>query len=197
MSLVAPDCHCNRSPGYPYYGYVNNEKLVAVKKLDERAIMPTRNNPTDAGLDLYALENTKIDGLADYSQEFVVECEYIYETFDDDNEALQKINDIEDYKPTKVRTGISIEIPDGHVGLIQDRSSRGSNGYKVMGGVIDSGYRGELIIVLTKFGKSDIISAGEKVAQLLILPIANVVLFETKELSDSARGEKGFGSSGA
>lgn len=145
---------------------------LKVKKLDTRAIIPTKAHKGDAGYDLYALEDTLIKGTEDGGTQEI------------------------DYKPSKVKTGISFEIPEGFVGLLWDRSSRGSNGFKVMGGVIDSTYRGEVIVCLTKFGQSATIAAGEKIAQIIFQPVEHFELIETSELSDSTRGEKGFGSSG-
>lgn len=99
-----------------------------------------------------------------------------------------------------VHTGIAIAIPTGYVGLIMDRSSMGSKGISRLAGVIDSGYRGEVIVKLTKVAgeKMDYLwlSHGDKVAQLLIVPIPASKLVEVAELPPSERGEKGFGSSG-
>lgn len=148
------------------------------KKLDPKAKAPTKNNPQDAGYDLYALEDVEVKGLISNSIMSNV------------------ISDYEDYVPTKIKTGIALEIPDGHVGLICDRSGMGSKGFKVMGGVIDSIYRGDVTVCLTKVGNSAKIKAGDKIAQIVILPIANPELVEVEELTDTARGEKGFGSSG-
>lgn len=99
-----------------------------------------------------------------------------------------------------VSTGIALAIPDGYVGLIWDRSSMGSKGIKVFGGVIDAGYRGE---VKLKLGALDTLNrdwisvpAGSKVAQIIIQKVENFPIVEVDELPDSTRGEKGFGSSG-
>jgi dUTP pyrophosphatase len=95
-------------------------------------------------------------------------------------------------------TGIQIAIPEGYVGLIWDKSGLAvKNGIKTMAGVIDSGYRGEIKILITNL--SDQIFSVEKfskIAQLIIQKKENIEVVETDELSDTQRGVNGFGSSG-
>ncbi len=98
----------------------------------------------------------------------------------------------------KVRTGVSVEIPDGFVGLIWDKSGLSMNyGLKTLGGVIDSGYRGEIVVGVMNLGK-DVYTfeKGHKVAQMLVQPVNKVEIVETDGLTESDRGEKGFGSTG-
>lgn len=101
------------------------------------------------------------------------------------------------YLSTKIRTGISVEIPDGYFGMICSRSSMGAKGLQVLGGIIDSGYRGEVIVMLasncSEFNK---INVGDKIAQMVILPVPDMQIVESNDLNDSERGNKGFGSSG-
>jgi len=89
-------------------------------------------------------------------------------------------------------------IPVGNVGLIWDKSGLSrKQGLKVLGGVIDSGYRGEIVITLINLGnKKYEIKKGDKIAQMLIQPVHSVEIVEVDSLDDTARGEKGFGSSG-
>jgi dUTP diphosphatase len=98
-----------------------------------------------------------------------------------------------------VNTGISMAIPKGYFGLVRPRSGL-ANKYKISGissGVIDSGYRGEIRVQLHNFGHlSYDISVGDRIAQLLILPVLHAVLEEVDELPISSRGEGGFGSTG-
>ena len=95
------------------------------------------------------------------------------------------------------KTGVAMEIPDGNFGLIKERSSLGKIGIIVPGGVIDSGYRGEIIVMLYNHGKNMIkINAGERIAQLIIIPVASPELVEVRELNNSKRGDGGFGSTG-
>ncbi len=98
----------------------------------------------------------------------------------------------------KVPTGIAMEIPEGYVGLVWDKSGLSINhGLKTLGGVIDSGYRGEIIIGIANLSSEDYtIERGHKVAQLLIQKIESPVIEEAIELNDSHRGEKGLGSTG-
>ncbi len=95
------------------------------------------------------------------------------------------------------RTGIALALPKGHVGLIADRSSLAKRGVKTAGGVIDAGYRGEIHIVLWNISNGPIqLKRGERIAQLMILPVATPAVLEVDTLDETARGLKGFGSSG-
>lgn len=95
------------------------------------------------------------------------------------------------------KTGIAMAIPEGYVGLVADRSSMAKRGVKTAGGIIDAGYRGEIHIVLWNIAREPIhLKRHERIAQLLILPIVTPAIREVTELSDTARGAKGFGSTG-
>jgi dUTP pyrophosphatase len=97
----------------------------------------------------------------------------------------------------KIRTGLALEIPDGYVGLFWDKSSVGSKGIKTFGGVIDSGYRGEVMVVVKNLSDSEhIFHKGDKVAQLLIQKVEHPDIEVVEVLSDTTRGEGGFGSTG-
>ncbi len=96
-----------------------------------------------------------------------------------------------------VPTGIALAIAEGYVGLVADRSSYARRGLKTAGGVIDAGYRGEIVVILWNLGQETLhISCGDKIAQLLIIPVATPTPVVIDRLSTSQRGEKGFGSSG-
>ena len=97
-----------------------------------------------------------------------------------------------------IETGISLEIPEGFVGLIWDRSGLAAkHSLHCLAGVIDSNYRGEIKIVLINLGKETYeIERGNRVAQLLIQKIEEVYLEEVESLEESSRGERGFGSGG-
>ena len=100
---------------------------------------------------------------------------------------------------TKVATGIAMEIPTGHVGLIWDKSGLSStHGLKTLGGVIDSNYRGEIMVGMVNLGTEPYaFLAGHKVAQMLIQEVPAVELREVAELdTNTERGEGRFGSSG-
>lgn len=104
---------------------------------------------------------------------------------------------LEPGKGKSIRSGIAIAIPHGFVGIIADRSSLGKIGVKVVGGVIDSGYRGEIQVVLWNLSSQLIhLNAGDRIAQLLILPIPLPQTVEVFEFETTERGQKGFGSSG-
>lgn len=136
------------------------------KKLDDRAILPTRSNPTDAGLDLYAVSD-----------------DWIYPK-----------------SVTSVRTGIAVAIPTGYVGLVHPRSGLAfKHGITVVNapGTIDSDYRGEIRVALTTLtDRSYRITAGDRIAQLVIQKIELPAPTWVDELSDTERGIGGFGSTG-
>ncbi len=96
----------------------------------------------------------------------------------------------------KIKTGVAFEIEDGYVGLIWDKSSVGSRGLKTLGGVIDSGYRGEVIVVMKNLGEDYEFKKGDKIAQILIQKVEHPNIEEVNELSSTVRGEGGFGSTG-
>lgn len=97
-----------------------------------------------------------------------------------------------------IPTGISMEIPKGYVGLIWDKSGLSiNNGLKVLGGVIDSGYRGEIKVGMINLGNSNhVFESGDKISQILIQKIERVDIQEGLELSKTKRGKGGFGSTG-
>ena len=97
------------------------------------------------------------------------------------------------------RLGIAVAIPEGHVGLIYPRSSISKTGLRLANsvGVIDSGYRGELLVKFDWDMKSPPYQVGDRVAQLVVMPIPFVTPQVVEELSDTERGSGGFGSTGA
>ncbi|HEY2861577.1 MAG TPA: dUTP diphosphatase [Terracidiphilus sp.] len=102
----------------------------------------------------------------------------------------------------RLRTGIAVEARHPQTGtplglLIRDRSSMAARGLACTGGVIDAGYRGEILIVMTNLGDTAIeLKAGEKIAQMVPVPVLTGTVEQVESLEDSARAEKGFGSSG-
>jgi dUTP pyrophosphatase len=101
--------------------------------------------------------------------------------------------------PVKIRTGIAMQLPPGHVGLILDRSGLGSKGVRTLAGVLDQDYEGEVMVCLALIGHTSItLNAGDRIAQLVVLPIPDLLVQETWDASrQSDRGAGGFGSSGA
>jgi dUTP pyrophosphatase len=99
----------------------------------------------------------------------------------------------------RVPTGIAVELPQGTVGLVWDKSSLSHDkGLKVLGGVIDQGYRGEIRMCLANLSdEPQTIHKGQKAAQMLVQKVEHVSIEEVDALSESERGEKGWGSSGA
>lgn len=99
---------------------------------------------------------------------------------------------------TAFNTGVSFEIPPGYVGLVRDRSSMaGKRGLVVIGGVIDSDFRGELrVMLLNVSGRQQLIERGDRIAQLLVVPVLTSDLVVVDELAGTARGDGGFGSTG-
>lgn len=94
------------------------------------------------------------------------------------------------------KTGLAVEIPKGYVGLVFPRSSISKTCLMQSNsiGVIDSGYRGEIIVKFKVSGYGKLYAFGERVAQLIIVPFPTISFVEVDELSDSERGEGGFGS---
>lgn len=141
---------------------------VAVKKLRPNAQLPAYGSEFAAGADLYACLDTPVTILP-------------HETF-------------------LVPTGLSLEIPVGWAGMVHARSGMATKrdlapANKV--GVIDSDYRGEVMVSLHNHGSNpQTIEPGERIAQLVIMPYLTAQFFETEELSETVRGEGGFGSTG-
>jgi len=96
-----------------------------------------------------------------------------------------------------IGTGIALAVPEGYAGLIWDKGGLAANGLKTAGGVIDSGYRGEIkVVVINLSGDIYHIAKGQKIAQILIQEIKKLELREVGRLDETGRGMGGFGSSG-
>ena len=128
--------------------------------------MPTRAHPGDAGLDLYSAEALRL----------------------------------EPGERSLVATGVAVAIPHGHAGLVAPRSGLAvRHGISIVNapGVIDSGYRGEIKVNLINLGAEPVdVSRGDRIAQLLVVPIEGAEVVEVDDLDDTARGAGGFGSTG-
>jgi len=142
--------------------------MLRVKLLEQGARLPVVAHPgEDMGYDLFALEGIVLAPRA----------------------------------TVRVRTGISIEARHPQTGaplglLIRDRSSMAARGIATTGGVIDAGYRGEILVLMTNLGDTTVeLKAGEKIAQMIPVPILTGPVAEVETLELSARAEKGFGSS--
>lgn len=140
---------------------------LPVRRLDPRAALPERSHPGDAGLDLRALD----------------------------------AHVLEPGERTQVATGLAIELPPGHAGLVLPRSGLAArHGIALVNapGLIDAGYRGEIKVLLlnTDRDRAFEIAAGDRIAQLVVVAVAIPEPVESAELTDSARGGGGFGSSG-
>lgn len=98
----------------------------------------------------------------------------------------------------KVRTGVAVELPENTSGIIWGKSSVESRGIKAMAGLVDAPYRGELLVCMYNLNDTEFVfEAGQKVAQLVVLPTLYPSFEEAAELSDTSRGSGGFGSTGA
>ncbi len=97
-----------------------------------------------------------------------------------------------------VRSGLAFEIPEGYAGLCWDKSGLAvKHGLTTLAGVIDAGYRGELLVALTNLGETKyVFDAGDKIAQMLIQKVERPNIVEADELNETPRGEGGFGSTG-
>ena len=102
----------------------------------------------------------------------------------------------------KIRTGIVVEARHPQTGvplglLVRDRSSMALRGIATTAGVIDAGYRGEILIVMTNLGTTPVeVKAGDKIAQMIPVPVLTGNVYQVETLENSAREAKGFGSSG-
>ena len=101
-----------------------------------------------------------------------------------------------------VATGVAVAIPDGYAGFVQPRSGLAArNGITIVNapGLIDSGYRGEVRVILLNSDRDEafVVEPGMRVAQLVVLPVPELELVEVDELPTSERGARGFGSSKA
>jgi len=140
---------------------------LPVAKLKDEAVVPIRAHAGDAGLDLHACESAHIGPGERWS----------------------------------VGTGIAVQIPDGHAGLVLPRSGLArEHGIALVNapGLIDAGYRGEVRVLLLNTDPAETfrIEPGDRIAQLVIAPIALAEPVETETLTETARGDGGFGSSG-
>lgn len=139
---------------------------IAAVRLDPGLPLPAYAKPGDAGLDLLASESVTL----------------------------------EPGERRLVPTGLAVAIPEGHAGFVLPRSGLAMHeGVTVLNapGLIDSGYRGELKVLLINHGALAVgIERGERIAQLVVQPVARARLVERERLPDSARGEGGFGSTG-
>jgi dUTP pyrophosphatase len=140
---------------------------LRVQRLDPAAKMPTISHEGDAGFDLYAIDEVTL----------------------------------EPGDRAAIRTGIAVEVSHGHAALVLPRSGLAAkHGISVVNapGLIDSGYRGEVRVLLINTDPAEVfrIEPGDRIAQLLVTPIALPAPVEAEALAESARGEGGFGSSG-
>lgn len=98
---------------------------------------------------------------------------------------------------TYVHTGVAVELPENTSGIIWGKSSVESKGIKAMAGLVDAPYRGELIVCMYNLNDTEFVfEAGQKVAQLVVLPTLYPTFEEVEQLSDTTRGTGGFGSTG-
>lgn len=140
---------------------------IPLHRLDFALPLPKHQQDGDAGVDLHAREDTKI-------------------------------------APGQwdlVPTGVAVAIPEGFVGLVAPRSGlalRSGIGVVNGPGVVDSGYRGELKVILINHSHEEVLlQRGDRIAQLVVVPAADVEFVEVEELPDSGRGDGGFGSTGS
>ena len=106
---------------------------------------------------------------------------------------------LDGFTAQRVPTGIAVEIPPGHVGLIRGRSGLASRAVLVVEGTIDSDYRGELAVMMHTLGAVYDVTAGQRIAQLVIVPCVRCEAVEVSlsDLTATERGAAGFGSTGA
>jgi dUTP pyrophosphatase len=139
---------------------------VLVLRLDRGLPLPCRARTGDAGVDLYAAAEVTLGP----------------------------------GERAAVGTGVAVAIPEGHAGLVTPRSGLAlRHGLSIVNtpGVVDSGYRGEIRVILVNLGAVPVtLTRGDRIAQLVVVPVAAADLVEVAELPPSERGEGGFGSTG-
>jgi len=137
---------------------------VKIKKLIPEAVIPAYAKESDAGLDLTATSKGVVN--------------------------------MEDHGYIQYGVGLSIEVPEGYVGYLFPRSSISNTGLILSNavGVIDSGYRGEIMLRFKAIPNTKQYEIGERIAQLIIMPIPKIELIEVTELSTTKRDVGGFGS---
>ena len=148
--------------------------LLKVKKLSSEARLPEKNNDSDSGYDFFVLKDEGWGGPSSYT--------------------------LKTGERKLFSTGIALELPDGYGMLLKDRSGLSvKEGLHVLAGVIDNGYRGEVKICLTNISNIAVrISDGQKIAQGVLHQVPVCKVKEIKDhLSETKRGDKGFGSSGS
>jgi dUTP pyrophosphatase len=139
---------------------------LPLRRLREAAVLPERAYAGDAGLDLAACER----------------------------------HELGPGERATVGTGLAVAIPDGYAGFVQPRSGLADrHGITIVNapGLVDSGYRGELRVVLLNTDASEafVVEPGMRIAQLVVLPVPELVPVEVEDLPESERGVRGFGSS--
>jgi dUTP pyrophosphatase len=96
-----------------------------------------------------------------------------------------------------VSTGLALQLPEGFGALVHDRSGLAVSGVTTLGGVIDSGYRGEIRVIMANVGREAVeIRAGDRICQMRLVQLLQAEFIETDELADTERGSGGFGSTG-
>ncbi len=143
-----------------------NNMKVKIKRLSKNAVIPKKAHATDAGMDMVAVSR-----------------------------------DFDNHGNVVYGTGIAVEIPEGYVGLVFPRSSIHKRDLLLSNsvGVIDSGYRGEITFKFKMAGGkmyADMYGIGDRIGQLIIMPIPDIEFEETDELGDTDRGTGGYGSTG-
>ena len=102
------------------------------------------------------------------------------------------------YSRKLISTGVRMAIPEGYCGIIKSRSGLAvKNSIEVGAGVVDAGYRGEIKVLLCNYGEDSFyVKPGDRIAQLLIVPVPAVTLEVVEDLDETTRSDKGFGSTG-
>ena len=160
-------CVFRRAVAFWYLRYVAEHIVLKVRRLHAEAQVPARATEGSSGLDLYA--------------------------------CLPEGEIVLGPDPVRVPTGIAIEFPGGYDAQVRPRSGLSLKGVGVAFGTIDSDYRGEVLVTMWAFGsrQEHTVRHGERIAQLVITPLAQLPVIEVEELGPSARGEGGHGSTGS
>lgn len=208
MSCIYHSSTSKLQPALPetsiYAGYFTNgdgyyfhpETVLKVQKLVDDAVIPTKSRDGDAGFDLHchSVLNQESRKGETYTVDngFAPPSSTVY-TITETHDFLLRPNEI-----CVIDTGIAVSCPDTHCFFIKPRSGLAAEyGLNVLGGVIDSNYRGSVKVILINHGDERFkFDKGDRIAQLVCIPIHRQSEFWVCDLSPTVRGADGFGSSG-
>lgn len=158
-------------------------------KLDENAKMPEKAHASDAGYDLFAPYDFEVLSTQNKKCNMPI-------VIGEEAVGFTPV-DIPCIGSSTIDTGVHMQIPDGYVGMIKSKSGLNVNHGLIAEGVVDANYTGSIVVKLYNMSNEDChFKKGDKITQIVVMPIPATELIEVDELDETERGENGFGSSG-